>query len=488
MKILFIYPDVVTKMINFCPAIHILSAVLKKEGCEVNLLHINNDYGIKYDKETITSLSASYDLYLITSTSFNYRYANEIAGWIRDNGRLVVLGGSHATIQPEDFEASNFDIFCVGEGEEPIKDLVNAICANKPWTAIPNLITRSGVNPVRGFLRDLNSLPFWDFDITDTAKILEARQGWLSISFSRGCSYSCSFCINHLYKKIEIGPNDKMSDYLRRRTPSIAVAELESLVKKYDIKFFNIDDDLLTMYKAWMKEFTYLYREKIFKPYGIKYVINARADTLSDDIVKMLSWSGCKEARIGFETGNEALRNELLGKKTSNTDLEKAFKTLDKYVVSSVAFAMMGVPGENMRTFTDTIESVIRMQPKMIRMTFLYPYKHTRIYDICVERGLLKNIDITDNRDYGSCLKFDDLNDQQLFCMRFLFPWFVNWKWFASHDYYHAMNQFRYLPLEELEKNIDKIIGMDNILSRHCNHSHYRYYPGNEYYFELVNI
>jgi anaerobic magnesium-protoporphyrin IX monomethyl ester cyclase len=484
-KILFIYPDIITKGINFCPAIHILSAVLKKEGCEVDLLHINNDYGIKYDREIINSLSFGYDLYCLTSTSFNYKYANEIAGWIRDNGRLVVLGGSHATIQPEDFEDSNFDIFCVGEGEEPMKDLINAICSNKDWTKIPNLITRAGANPVRGFLRDLNSLPFWDFDITDTKKILEVRKGWLSISFSRGCSYSCSFCINHLYKKIQIGPSDKMSDYLRRRSPSLAVQELQSLVKKFDIKFFNIDDDLLTMYKSWMKEFTSLYREKIFEPHGIKYVINARADTLTDEIVKMLAESGCKEARIGFETGNEKLRNELLGKKTSNYDLEKAFKTLDKYGVMGVAFAMIGIPGESWDTFDDTLNAIILLQPKLIRMTFLYPYKHTKIYDICVERNLFKGGEITDNRDYGSCLKFENLSDQELFCMRFLFPWFVNFRWFNDDDYFSAMKYFTAFPLNRLEKEIPEIIEMDQILSKKCNHPHYRYYSGNEYYFEL---
>jgi radical SAM superfamily enzyme YgiQ (UPF0313 family) len=488
MKILFIYPDVVTKMINFCPAIHVLSAVLKKAGCEVEMLHINNDYGIKYDRETITALSAGYDLYAITSTSFNYKYANEIAGWIRDNGRLVILGGSHATIQPEDFWASNFDIFCVGEGEEPMLDLVNALLTGSDWTRIPNLITRSVINPVRGILKDLNSLPYWDFDITDTAKILEARQGWFSIAFSRGCPYSCTFCINHLYKKVQLGPDDKVSDYLRKRTPMLAVVELQSLAEKYDIKFFNIDDDLLTMDKVWMKEFTELYKQNIYERFGIKYVINARADTLTEDIVKMLADSGCKEARMGFETGNEELRNELLRKATTDDDLEQAFTMLRKYGIMSVAFAMMGIPGESWDTFVDTVLAVIRFQPDLIRMTFLYPYKHTKIYDICKEKGLFKDIEITDNRDYGSCLKFQNLTDEKLFCFRFLFPWYVNERWFVGPEYTRAIQEFRFLPLEELEKSIPAIIERDKELSKNCTHPHYRYYAGNEYYFELKNI
>ena len=487
MKILFIYPDIITNTMNFCPAIHMLSAVMKREGYLTSMLHINNDNGVKYDRKIIIELSEGYDLFAVTSTTFNYKYANEIAGWLKESypNILRILGGSHATIQPEDFESSNFDIFCVGEGEEPMKDLVRALECNMSWNKIPNLITRNGTNPVRGFMRDLDSLPYWDFDITDTQKIIDQRKGFLSISFSRGCPYECTFCINHLYKKIEMGKGDRMSDYLRRRTPENTVNELEFLAKRFKIKYFNIDDDLLTINKRWMREFTDRYANQIYKPFNIKYIINARADSLTEDVVKMLADSGCKEARLGFETGNEKVRNKLLDKRTSNEDLIKACANLDKYGVQSVAFAMIGLPGESWDTFGDTLDMTIKLRPKLMRMTFLYPYKHTKIYDYCFARDLFKNEELTDNRDYGSCLKFDKINDQELFCMRFLFPWFVNEQWFFDIEYTKAIAEFISLPLSKLKHVIPDIIEKDKELSENCTHSHYRYFSGNEYYFEL---
>ena len=488
MRILFIYPDNITLhgMMNFCPAIHILSAILKREGCEVSLLHINNGNGIKYDKDTILELSKGYDLFCLTATSFSYKYANEIAEWLKEEfpDILRILGGCHATIQPEDFEASNFDIFCVGEGEEPIKDLVHALQTGSDWTKIPNFITRFGVNPVRGFLRDLNDLPYHDFDITETEKILEIRKGFFSISFSRGCPYECSFCINHLYKNIEIGEDDKMADYIRSRSPENAIAELESLVKKYQVKFFNIDDDLLTGNKRWMREFTDKYHDRIFEPYGIKYVISARAPMMDDKLAGMLQYSGCREVRLGFETGNEKLRNELLFKKVSDKSLLKACKTLDEHGIMSVLYIMMALPGETWDTFYETVDMTIRMSPKLIRMTFLYPYVHTRIYDYCVEKGLLKTDLTDDNNDTTSPLIFDNLSDEQLFCMKFLFPWFVNEYWFHG-EYGEAIEDYKNLPFAELELKIPEIIERDKALSKNCDHSHYRYYSGNPNYFEL---
>jgi radical SAM superfamily enzyme YgiQ (UPF0313 family) len=490
MRILFIYPDIITLhgLMNFCPAVHILSSVLKRKGCQVDLLHINNEHSIKYDKDTILNLTDGYDLFAVTATSFSYKYAHEIAGWLKEKHPSVlrILGGCHATIMPEDFESSNFDIFCVGEGEEPMKELVNALWDGKDWTKIPNFITRYGTNPVRGFLRDLDSLPYQDFEITDTKKILELRKGWLSLSFSRGCPYECSFCINHLYKKVEIGKDDKMSDYLRRRSPENAVSELESIISKYDVKYFNIDDDLLTIDKKWMKEFTDKYTERIFKPYGIKYILNARATTIDDPLAKMLSTSGCREVRIGFETGNEKLRNDLLFKKVTDKSLIKACNILDKYNIMSVFFMMIGIPGESWSTFFETVDMTILLKPKLIRMTFLYPYVHTRIYDYCIENGLFREGEIDDNNDIASPLVFDNLTDEELFCMKFLFVWYVNARWFGG-NYQRAIDSYKGLPLSKLKELIPGIIERDRLMSKKCTHSHYRYYGGNPNYFELYD-
>jgi anaerobic magnesium-protoporphyrin IX monomethyl ester cyclase len=494
MKVLFIYPDHGTDVMSFCSAIHVLSAILKEDGHETYLLHINNQNGIKYDKKIIIEQSKGYDLFAVTSTSFSYKYANEIAGWLKDSypDVLRVLGGSHATIQPEDFESSNFDIFCVGEGDEPMKELCHALQTGDDWTKISNLITRFGRNPIRGFFRDLNKLPYWDFDIMDTNKILRLRQNWLTILFARGCSYSCTFCINHLYKKIEIGPTDKMSDYIRKRSPDIAVNELEILAKKFPVKIFNVADDLLTMDKKWIRKFTEDYREKIFKPFGIKYSLNARADSLTEEVVKMLSDSGCFEARIGFETGNEKIRNELLRKKITNESLYKAFTAIHKYGMNAVAFTMMGLPGESHETFQETVDMINKLKPRLIRMTFLFPYKHTAIYDICIERGLFKdNYEKEDNRDDVSPLIFEKLSDKELFCFKFLFPWYVNLIMLKDNTmsglYLEAINHFKQFTFEQLRDMIDIIIEQDTFLSNKCGKPHYKYFSEQLSYFELYN-
>jgi len=501
MRVLFIYPDLVTPTINFCPAVHVLSAVLKQAGHETALIHVNQGAGVPFDRETIIhrAREARADLIGMTATSFNYPYAEQIAQWLAADLPEVprVLGGSHATITPEDFADSHFDAFCIGEGEEPLQEMLAALGAGRDWRATSNLVVRDATgnirrNPVRGFFRDLDALPFCDFDITDTPRILQARQAWLSISFSRGCPYECTFCINHIYKRELIGPHDKMGQYLRRRSPENCVAELEHLARTYpgQIAIFNFDDDLLPMDKPWMREFGALYRRRVLEPFGIKYAINCRATYLDDDLGRLFSESGCHEVRIGFETGSEELRRQVLGKPVRDVDLIRAFAACDRYGVVTNAFTMMGIPDESPRSFAQTLRMVLRLKPYLMRMTFLHPYAHTKIYDTCVQRKLQKPVPVHEDSFTESPLRFEHLSDAQIFCFRFLFPWYLNAHWFgaasAGQAYRDLVAEFEAQPLERLKQSVPEIIRRDAEASRACDRPHFRYFKGNAYYFELA--
>lgn len=459
MKVVFIYPDLITPMISFCPAVSSLSSVLKRAGYQTTLIHINNKYGVVYNQEVITDRirQEKPDLIGVTATSFNYRQANDIAGFLKKEFPNIplILGGPHATIQPGDQNSSNFDAFCIGEGEEPLLQIVRALESGEDWKRIV----------LRGRVKDLNSLPDLDFDIIDTPKILRLRNGWLSISFSRGCPHSCTFCAN------------QTPEVVRYRSPENTVRELGLLAKKFEIKVFNFDDDNLPSSRVWMRDFMDRYKHEVFDIYNIKYSMNFHATSLDEELAKELAWSGCMEARIGFETGNEFLRKSVLNKRVSNRSLIEAFAACDKYGIHTTAFAMMGIPGETSETVQETIRMISKLQPYLIRMTFLSPYAHTKIFDWCVERNLFKSQDHLTDEFSESPLRFEKLTDEQIFKFRFLFPWYVNALWFGE-PYQTAITQFT-------RKSVPEIIEQDTQLSSLCSQPHYKYFDDNLYYFQL---
>ena len=82
----------------------------------------------------------------------------------------VIFGGVHPSAVPEVcLENDCVDYVCVGEGEEAMVRLCDALPASRPRNPIPNLWWRDGQQLVRGpaapFIQDLDAQPFWDKEL-----------------------------------------------------------------------------------------------------------------------------------------------------------------------------------------------------------------------------------------------------------------------------------------------------------------------------------
>ncbi|UCC69086.1 MAG: cobalamin-dependent protein, partial [Armatimonadota bacterium] len=83
----------------------------------------------------------------------------------------VILGGAHPSVAPEE-SLEHADIVCVGEGEEAIADLADALAGGRAYEDIPNLWTKVNGkihrNDVRPLSDDLDSLPFVSYGDPDS--------------------------------------------------------------------------------------------------------------------------------------------------------------------------------------------------------------------------------------------------------------------------------------------------------------------------------
>ena len=78
--------------------------------------------------------------------------------------------------------------------------------------------------------------------------------------------------------------------------------------------YLNIDDDTFTKNKMWLKDFL----ERYIKEINIPFNCNARPETVSIEVMKLLKESGCNIVSIGVESGNEELRKNILKRKITN--------------------------------------------------------------------------------------------------------------------------------------------------------------------------
>ena len=124
--------------------IRTISSVLKKVGHNVNMVFmtLSEDYSKFYSQPELYQLSKlckNSDLIGLSSFVSTAPRAIQIIKYLEKKfpEKPIVWGGIHATISPQDC-IKDCKIICVGEGEETILDLVNALEKNKPIDKIKN--------------------------------------------------------------------------------------------------------------------------------------------------------------------------------------------------------------------------------------------------------------------------------------------------------------------------------------------------------------
>jgi anaerobic magnesium-protoporphyrin IX monomethyl ester cyclase len=185
-----------------------ISSALKNENNNTKLLYlINSDDNNNIIDSYIISFVPN--LIRLTFVATEFHFIADIAQRIREKYPEIFLlaGGPHASLCPEECILGPFDALCIGEGEEPTRELVQQLEKGLAPAGIPNLWIKhaSGVekNPARAFIC-IDDVPF-----PDRAMWREWISGpisKISILLGRGCPFSCSYCCNHAFGEVGLKP------------------------------------------------------------------------------------------------------------------------------------------------------------------------------------------------------------------------------------------------------------------------------------------
>lgn len=326
-----------------------------------------------------------------------------------NNNIITALFGDHVSFFPEEsIQESKVDyVITGGDYDAVLSGLVEYLGGNKElpkgiYYRKNNKIVNSG--PVE-FISDLDSVPFIDRELTKWHLYGEAYlyKPVAYILSGRGCGVNkektgnCTFCIwqHSLWK---CGS--------RLRSPENVVAEIRILVDKFRaVEVFDDNESGAIWNKEWIEKF---YDEmKKQDLIGKVYISsNARANSLDDDICRILKKTGFRLLKVGLESGN----NETLKKISKNETIEEIIKGVKSAKDSGLVVmltTMVGYPWESeedvKRTYKvskeltlykthcgDSLQSsVILPYPGTIlhkqavsNNWFLYDYKDYSIYDM----------------------------------------------------------------------------------------------------------
>ncbi len=409
MKILLILPKIGSDA-RWIVGLAFMSAVLKEAGYKVELLEINTED----DKNKILSVIKSFQPQIIglSTNSHQYVYCTQIAKDIKKEFDVpLFIGGVHVTLRPEEvIREKSFDGICIGEGEYPFLELVKRIEKRQDYTDIKNFWFRKGEkiikNDLSSLTEDLDRLPFPDYSIFKYYKEAGNKEIMPRFMFSRGCPFNCTYCCNHIFKKIYSGHGK----YVRFRSVDKTLDEIELLKRKYSFNYFTVDDDIFSLNKPWLLDFC----EKYSKKFDMKFECNVRIGTIDEEAMKALKGAGCKLIKVGLETGNEGLRKEVLGRNISNKEVIKLFDLAKKIGLQTFTFNMIGIPGETKQTIKETIDLNAKIKADFLQLTVFYPYPGTLLGEKCIHERLIARGQLDSLFTGESILDLPDLTSKDI--------------------------------------------------------------------------
>jgi radical SAM superfamily enzyme YgiQ (UPF0313 family) len=234
------------------------------------------------------------DIVGITSYTVHVNAVRKITKLIKkwDPRILVVVGGHHATVAPEDFVSPVIDLIVMGEGVFAFQEIVERFQKGKDFSNIPGVAYARGEkliitsSPVE---IGLDAMPLPERKLTAKYRkhyYSEWMKPLASVRTSKGCPHRCNFCA---LWKISKGR------YLTRN-PEKIVEELETIDEKY--VFFADDESLLDVDR--MTELA-----RLIKYAGIKkrYYLYGRSDTIARNPGLLAKWRevGLEKVFIGLE-------------------------------------------------------------------------------------------------------------------------------------------------------------------------------------------
>jgi len=359
-----------------------VAAVLKSGGHDVTCHALGDDADVRdfvrYAHDRRPGLIG------LSCTSSQFAYVADIARDIKQRCEcMVVCGGVHPTLRPECLLAApDVDAVVRGEGEYPLLELASAVESGSDWRSIPNLAWREGseirLNPTRAFIEDLDALPMPDKTSLDYQAVIDRAGGADRFIFSRGCTFTCTYCSNWALSQLCEGP------YFRQQSPSRAIDEIRRDRERFRFSRIVFDDDTITLRKDWFYEFFTQYKREFSYPFAC----NLRVGTVDEDMVRLLKDAGARTVVMGIEHGNEEFRRTVLKRPMSNRRIVETFDLCHRLGLETCGQAIVGFPGETPKLFRDTARLCRRVSVRN-PISIFQPYPGTELGDLCERNGWL---------------------------------------------------------------------------------------------------
>ena len=310
-----------------------------------------------------------------------------------NSGILTIAGGGlpSAAYKLMLETCPDLDAICKGEGELPLKKLIDSddpmevIATHRSW--IDRASVAKGKMPAHDFIANLDDIPPMNYSIIDLdnynqrgidKRYTDQPKREMAIHTSRGCPFLCVFCSNPSLHGREV----------RFMSVERVVADAKRMRDEFGMTVLMLEDDHFFHDKERARR---LLRELATLGIRCEFPNGAAVYAIDDDMAELLAAAGVSAVALAVESGSDHVLNNIIKKPLKKKLIRPAVEALRKHGVRSHVFIVTGLPGEQDEHRQETLEMLLENGFDWIHVYLAIPIFGSRLYDICVENGYIEN-------------------------------------------------------------------------------------------------
>ena len=286
-------------------------------------------------------------------------------------------GGPEVSYDAEKFltENSEFKGVMVGEGEETFKELAGYYVEKNPQNLkdMTGICYRDGDQIIHNGWRqimDLSSIPFIYKDLS------EFKNRIIYYESSRGCPFSCSYCLSSIDKKLRFRDTEtvkkELQFFIDNKVPQL----------KFVDRTFNCKHDHAMAIWKYINE----------HDNGVtNFHFEISADLLREE--ELQEMSTMRPGLIQLEIGVQSTNPDTIKAIHRTMDFEKLKGIVDRIHsfgnIHQHLDLIAGLPYEDYDSFRHSFNDVYALKPQQLQLGFLKVLKGSHMMEMCKEYGIV---------------------------------------------------------------------------------------------------
>jgi|GEM_PF-2021452 len=294
--------------------------------------------------------------------------------------KFIIVGGPHVGFCPEEtLERTAVDAVVIGEGEMKTLDLFSG----KPMEQIPGMAYRDNgqiiVNPDRGFIEDLDSLPAparHKVDMSRYPGYSTLKRRTTHVLSNRGCPFGCIYCCATYF----------WGKTTRSLSAKKVLDEIEGLVNNYGIRAIYFYDDAFTTDKAKARK---VCEGLIEKDLDLIWGTSTRIDLVNKDLLELMGRAGCRQIDYGLETLNPVAQKKVGTKASYERARDTIRMTINAGIKHVKVYLIVGLPDDMPEQVRETFAKTLSTLATEVSTQVLRIYPGTPLEKLARERGII---------------------------------------------------------------------------------------------------